>query len=287
MKIREVLTLPAIIVRHRELLGSFIWRDLRARYEGSLLGRLWPILNPLILFSLYYLVFALIMGQRLESRGIESGFTEGEEKGLYGLYIISGILPWLAFSEGLLRCTGVVLENGNLVKKIAFPSQLLPVYAVVVNVVYFLIGLAVYMIAVATFFGGIPGNAYLLLIVLPLQLVFTVGIGLFLGAINIFIRDTSQIVGLGLQLWFFTTPIVYPKSLLERKEIVDYAWLMKFNPMYHMMEIYRYALVPSYQEFNGPFDWSNVWIFALIAIAVFIPGHLFYLATKGRFADEL
>lgn len=281
-----MFTLPAVVLRHRELLGSFVWRDLKARYEGSLLGRLWPVLNPLILFALYYLVFALILGAKLSDKEMDTGFSEAQQNGLYGLYIISGILPWIAYSEGLMRCTGVVLENGNLVKKIAFPSQLLPIYAVVVNLVYFLIALVVYLVAVTIFFG-FPTNAWLLLVAVPLQAIFTVGIGLFLGALNIFIRDTSQIIGLVLQLWFFTTPIVYPSSLLEDAKIAEYAWLMKFNPMYHLMEIYHHALVPTYDDLQGPLQGSTIAVFAALALAVYVPGHAFYLATKGRFADEL
>ncbi len=278
MSVRSVFLLPAIIVRHRELLWSFVRRDLKARYEGSLLGRLWPILNPLILFAVYYFVFVQVLKQKWESMGRTAIGSDA----FAALYIVSGILPWTAFSESVLRCSGVVLENGNLVKKIAFPSQLLPVYAVVVNLVYFLIGLSLFLILRTIFFGPPGWNCLALLLVIPLQLVFTSGLGLFLGALTIFIRDTSQILGLVLQLWFFTTPIVYLSTLIH-DTMPALASLMRSNPMFHLMEMYRACLVYD----DGPFPWDSAAIFTAMAIGVFLPGYAFFLATKDRFADEL
>lgn len=283
MRFTELLKLPVLIVRHRELLGSFIWRDLKARYEGSLLGRLWPVLNPLILFAVYYFIFAVVLEQRLMDRGQVVGNSS-----LMGLYIISGILPWICFSETLLRCTGVVLENGNLVKKIAFPSQLLPVYAVCVNFVYMLIGLALFIVAKFIFFGGLPPAWPYLFAAIPLQLVFSLGLGLLLGSMNIFIRDTSQIIGLILQLWFFWTPIVYPAELVQKSLGFHAVW-MQINPMYHLMELYRTALV--YPDDLVMTDrvppMISVIVLAAMALVTFLPGYAFFLRTKGRFADEL
>lgn len=278
-----VFTLPAIVVRHRELLWSFVWRELKARYEGSLLGRLWPLLNPLILFLVYYFVFAVILGMKMEERGMAV-----DDGSLMGLYIISGILPWICFAESLARCTGVVLENGNLVKKIAFPSQLLPLYAVAVNTIYFLIGLAVFLAARLLFFrdlagtNGLPGSWWMLFPAILLQTILTAGLGLLLGALNIFIRDTSQVISLVLQLWFFTTPIVYPARLIEAN-LPNFAFLMQVNPMYHLMEMYHAALISD----GGSTPWASMWIFAAVAVLAFIPCYAFFLSTKGRFADEL
>lgn len=283
MSALEVFKLPVLLVRHRELLWSFVWRELKARYEGSLLGRLWPLLNPIILFLVYYFVFAVIMRMRLEIKGVET-----DDPSLFGLYLIAGLLPWLFLNETAVKCTGVVLENGNLVKKIAFPSQLLPIYTVVSNGIYFLIGLVVFLIVRVTWLGDagglpmLPDSWPFLFIAILLQLVFVTGIGLFLGALNIFIRDTSQVIALIMQLWFFTTPIVYPVSLIE-ENLPDYAFLMKANPVYHLMEIYRAALVAD----AGVYPWQPTWMFAIMALVVFVPGYAFFLATKGRFADEL
>jgi lipopolysaccharide transport system permease protein len=283
LRITELVDLPVLAVRHRELLGSFVWRDLKARYEGSLLGRLWPVLNPLILFAVYYFIFAVVLEQRLLDRGQPIG-----SESMMGLYIISGILPWICFSETLLRCTGVILENGNLVKKIAFPSQLLPVYAVLVNFVYMAIGLVLFVIAKFVFFDGLPSAWPYLLAAIPLQVLFSTGLGLLLGALNIFIRDTSQIIGLILQLWFFWTPIVYPAELVQ-KSLGFHAIWMQINPMYHLMELYRTALV--YPDGLVMTDrvapMTSVIVLAGMALVTFLPGYAFFLRTKGRFADEL
>ena len=293
MRFATLFKLPAVVVRHRELLWSFIWRDLKARYEGSLLGRLWPILNPLIMCLVYYFVFAVILGMKMTDRGYE----QNEDSSLMGLFIISGILPWLAIGDSLTRCTGVVLENANLVKKIAFPSQLLPVYAVAVNMIYFLLGLTLFLLARLIFFydldyldaggvsqtiHGLPDCWPMLLLIIPLQAIFTIGLGLFLGAFNIFIRDTSQLIPLILQLWFFTTPIVYSAHLIH-DNLPDFAYLMQINPIYHLMEVYRSALL--FPEAGAP--WFSLGIFAGCAVLVFLPGYAFFLKTRGRFADEL
>ncbi len=284
VKLPPVLDYPFVLARNRELLWSFIWRELKARYLGSLLGRLWPILNPLIVFLLFYFVFAVIMRMRLVERGVEIS-----DASAVGLYIISGILPWIFFSEALNRCTGVVLENGNLVKKIAFPSQLLPTYAVGVNLIYFLISLVVFLVARLCFFydiagrKGLPDTWPLLFVAIPLQVVFTTGLGLFLGALNIFVRDTSQIIGLVLQLIFFLTPIVYTSELI-RVNAPQYLGLLELNPLYHLMEMYRAALVI---RIEGATPWHSAGVFALVAFVTFILGYAFFLKTKGRFADEI
>ena len=289
MRFLRLFDLPALCWRHRELLWSFIFRDLKARYEGSLLGRLWPILNPLLLFCVYFFVFVVILNMRFSERGEMFG-----SDALMGLFIISGILPWVFFTDSTTRSAGVVLENGNLVKKIAFPSQLLVVYAVAVNLVYFLIGLAVFLFIRLVFFYdlgvtpdgdalvGLPSSWPFLIVAIVLQAFFSVGLGLLLGALNIFVRDVEQIAPLALNFWFFTTPIVYPVELIETN-LPDYAGLMKFNPMYHLMELYHAALI--FDHKSDP--WLSAGVFALFALLVFIPGYSFFRSTKGRFADEI
>jgi ABC-type polysaccharide/polyol phosphate export permease len=274
----SVLRLPVVAYRHRELLWSFVHRDLKARYEGSLFGRLWPLLNPLILFGLYYWVFVEILQMKMESRGLVAFSDEA----LMGLYIVAGILPWTGFADSLNRSTTVVLENGNLVKKIAFPSELLPLYAVLVNTIYFLLGLLVFIAIRMVFFDGLPSQWPFLLLAIPLQVLFSLGLGLALAALNIFVRDTAQILPLVMQLWFFATPIVYHTSLIE-KNIPNLAPLMKFNPMYHLVELYHAGLV--LEAPTAP--WVSAQVFSLFAVLAFIVGYTFFLATKGRFADEL
>jgi ABC-type polysaccharide/polyol phosphate export permease len=274
----SVLRLPVVAYRHRELLWSFVLRDLKARYEGSLFGRLWPLLNPLILFGLYYYVFVEILQMKMESRGLVAFSDEA----LMGLYIVAGIMPWTGFADSIGRCTTVVLENGNLVKKIAFPSELLPLYAVLVNTIYFLIGLLLFVVIRLIAFDGLPSQWPFILIAIPLQVLFSLGLGLVLSALNIFIRDTAQVLPLVMQLWFFATPIVYHPSLIEGN-VPNLAPLMKLNPMFHLMELYHAGLVIDAPD--AP--WVSAQVFSLFAVLAFVVGYAFFLATKGRFADEL
>lgn len=212
--LRDALRLPQVLAKHRELLGAFVRRELRARIEGSILGRMWPIIQPVVLFAIYYLVFAQIL---------KIGFSddlaphEPERVGWRStFYLITGILPWTALAESLTRGSSVVLENANLIKKIAFPSELLPVYSTVVFHVYFLVGFVILLVLELAVNGSLPAAlAWLPLIVLA-QFLFVNGIAMFLSAANIFVRDVSQAVPVAVTFWMFTTPVFYDLAAISK-----------------------------------------------------------------------
>jgi lipopolysaccharide transport system permease protein len=316
----SALRLPHVLWSHRELLTAFVRRELKARIEGSVLGKLWPVIQPAMLFAIYYLVFAKIL---------KIGFSDdlaphGEEfKGWRStFYLITGILPWTVLAEGANRGTGVVLENANLIKKIAFPSELLPTYTTIVFHVYFLVGFVVLLALELFINGGLPITLLWLPLVLLVQFVFVNGLAMFLSAANIFVRDVSQAVPVLVTFWMFTTPVFYdPGLILEQAQVEhtrlsnqlidaqasgDPNWIrdteaelvpitdtlgfaelsvevMSYNPMAVLLDLYRSIF--SYGKV--PFPAERLFKLGLVAVIVQWLSYAFFLRCKGRFADEV
>lgn len=285
----DALRLPVVLARYRELLGAFVRRELKARIEGSILGRVWPVLQPTLLFLIYYFIFVKIL---------RIGFTDqlaphGDEgKGWRNtFYLITGILPWTALAESLNRGTGVVLENANLIKKIAFPSELLPVYQVIVYHVYFIVGFAVLLAMELAVNGALPAALLWFPVVLLVQLMFITGLAMFLSAANVFVRDVMQAVPMALVFWMFTTPVFYDVmaitgsgKLSGETDWAGYAGTaMHYNPMAILLGIYR--AIFSYGAI--PFPIVGLLKLGLVAAIILWLGYAYFLRSKGRFADEV
>lgn len=211
--LRQALAFPVVIFRHHELLVAFVHRELKSRIEGSMLGRLWPLIQPIMLFAIYYLVFAKILKIGFSDTLAPHG--EGNEGWRSTFYLVTGILPWTVLAEGLTRGSGVVLENANLIKKIAFPSELLPTYTTVVFHVYFLLGMVILLILQLAVVGSLPAALVWFPLILFLQFMFVNGVAMFLSASNIFVRDISQAVPVLVTFWMFTTPVFYDPGHMQ------------------------------------------------------------------------
>lgn len=302
--LRDSLRLPTVIVRHRELLGAFVRRELRARIEGSALGRVWPIAQPALLFVIYYLIFGLVLGigftDKLAPHDPPGGpVDEANQAWRAAFYLITGILPWTALGDSLSRGTGVVLENANLIKKIAFPSELLPLYHVIVYHVYFLIGF-VLLLGLELFVNGtLPAALAWLPAILLVQVMFISALTMFLSAANVFIRDIMQVVPIVLTFWMFTTPVFYDLTALGARAkamgatvtddpaantwvqtMADWIWL---NPMAVILDFYR--AVFSYGKI--PFPTQSLVNLLGVSALLLVLCYAFFLRCKGRFADEV
>ncbi|GEM_PF-1520444 len=316
----SALLLPVVIWDHRELLVAFVRRELKARIEGSILGRLWPVIQPAMLFAIYYLVFAQILKIPL---GDDLAPFDAEGKGWRStFYLITGILPWTVLAEGVSRGAGVVLENANLIKKIAFPSELLPTYTTIVFHVFFLVGFVILLALEGVVNGGLPWGLLWLPALLVVQFLFVNGVAMFLSAANIFVRDVSQAVPVLVTFWMFTTPVFYdPGEILKQAEVeytrlsvqmeqaeadgspewiadtraeldnitttYDFAALsvecMSYNPMAVLLDLYRSIF--SYGKV--PFPVVRLLKLAGVAFLVQWLAYGFFIRCKGRFADEV
>jgi ABC-type polysaccharide/polyol phosphate export permease len=252
----------------REAIQFFVVRDIRARYVNSVLGVWWAVIQPLALLLLYTFIFSRIMNVR---------FGAGEQ-GNFSLYLFCGLLPWLAFSDAIVRSTSVLEEQAPLVKKIVFPAEILPVYIVLSGLVVEFVGLVVLLGAVLVW-AQPPGWTVLWLpLVVVLQFIFTVGVAWLLATVTVFVPDVRPALNLLLTLWMFLTPIVYPASMVPER----FRWVMALNPMAYVVDAYRGAVL----DHRAP-ALLSLGAFAVIAVAAFLGGYWSFSRFKQTFADFL
>src|SRR5262245_4238602 len=255
------------LFRYRGLISSLVARELKARYRGSVLGFFWSFINPLLLLAIYSFIFTTIMPNRAE--GLQP----------YALFLLCGILPWNWFSTSLNEAAGSLIAGGNLIKKVLFPAEVLPIVAVSANMMHFFLALPI-VVGVLLAYRHLPDPAGLLWfpVVVLIQLVFTTGLALALAALTVHFRDIRDILTNVLMLWFFTTPIIY---FYDQVEVRPYKWLFNLNPFTH--------LAISYQEilfFNGPFGhWKWLMMLGVVALLVFAAGYWLFDRLRDSFAE--
>jgi ABC-type polysaccharide/polyol phosphate export permease len=258
-----------VLISHWQAIQIFVNRDIRGRYVNSALGLWWAVIQPLALLALYTFVFSGIMSVRLNGSA-----STGE----FALYAFCGLLPWLAVADALTRSASVLFDQTPLIKKVVFPSEILPVHLVLSALVVEIVGLVVFL-AVVILGGRLPGWSLLILpIVIALQFFFMTGIAWLLSTLAVYLRDVRQVVGLVLTLWMFLTPIVYPASLVPAR----FKWVLDINPMTPLVDAYRAALL------HDPMpSLVSLVVFAAVAFTVFVSGHWVFTRSKPTFADLL
>lgn len=253
--------------RHVFLLRELVRRDFRGRYAGSWLGFLWSFVQPLWQLLLFSFVFSTVM--RVS--------PVGERTRFFWVFLFCGLLPWMAVQEGVLRGASAITDNANLVKKLRFPAEILVAAAVAAAVLHEAIAAAVFVAALAAV-GELSGSGLAwLLVALPLQLALTLGLGLLTAALQVFFRDTAQVLGMVLTGWFYFTPIVYPLGLVPpglRR------WLA-LNPLTGLVGLYRAAFL------GAPLNGEGVAALVGAATVALAVGWLLFRRLRGGFADEL
>lgn len=256
-------------MRHLFLLQELVKRDFQGRYAGSILGFVWSFVQPLWLLLLFSYVFAVILKMKLDLEATDN----------FGIFLFAGLLPWMAFQEGVMRGSTAITDNAQLVKKLTFPSQLLVLAVALAAVLHEVIALAVFLVVLAFLgelsFAGLPW----LLLAPPLQLAFTLGLGLLLASANVFFRDVAQILGMVLNGWFYFTPIVYPASLVPE----EYRVLLDLNPFTPLVELYRWALLGG----GGPGLPSGFWFLVVASSSVLVLGWALFRRLRPAFVDEI
>jgi len=231
----RLLAIPgAMLVRAVWQYRGFVWgmvrREFRARYLESLLGSAWAVLNPAAMIAIYTVIFSQVMHARLP--GLDDTFA-------YSIYLCAGLLPWAYFTEVVTRSLTVFLEHAGLMKKVSFPRISLPVILLLSSTINFSIIFGLFLLVLAVV-GRFPGWPILALIpLLGLQQAFALGLGMLLGVLNVFFRDVAQFVGVGLQFWFWLTPIVYSAAVVPDWARAALAW----NPMAQLIGAYQQILL--------------------------------------------
>lgn len=251
------------LYQYRELIYFLIWRDIKVRYKQTVLGVAWAIVQPF--FTM--LVFSLFFGKlaNVPSDGIP-----------YPIFSYAALVPWTFFANGLTQASNSLVGSANLIKKVYFPRLAIPIATVLSGVVDFILAFVV-LVGMMAYFGFAPTiNILWLPLLLLLALVTSLGVSLWLSAMNVEFRDVRYIVPFLTQFWLFATPIAYPSSLLQK----PWQTLYGINPMVGVVEGFRWALLGT-KTAPG----AIVFVSALTAVALLIGGALYFRRMEKTFAD--
>lgn len=259
--------------QYRELIYNLVLRDLKVRYKNSLLGILWSWLNPLLMMLVFTFVFNVM--QRSPMRD-------------FHIFVLSGLLPWNFFSGAVMGGLFSISGNSHLIKKVYFPREILPISAVLSGLINFVIGLPVLFLL--ALISGVPLNAWVLLLPLPIlvQTCFAIGIVLFLSALEVFYRDTHMVMDVGILAWFFLTPIWYSVQQVAESALV---FGIQFSPRRLLFWLNPMAsIINTYQDlvyYGRLTTWDFLARTAVTALVVMVLGYAFFLRLRGRFGEEL
>lgn len=253
--------------RRLDLILSLTKRELAARYKGSALGIAWVILTPIVMIAIFTLIFAGIF---------KAKFSVTDSKWDYALYLFCGLLPWNAFQEALNLSANAIVTQANLVKRVVFPLETLPVsqtLAALVNQLFGTVALLLAILLVRHQFH--PTVLYLPLLLIP-QFIATLGGAWLLASLGVFIRDIVQGITLFLMAWMFLTPIIYPETIVPEA----YRPFVNLNPFTPLVRSYRRIMLDG----NMP-DWQGLAYFTAFALVTFVLGYWWFARTRKNFAD--
>jgi ABC-2 type transport system permease protein len=256
----------------KDLLSQLTGREIHSRYRGTILGQLWGLLNPLAMMAIYTVVFSRIL--RVQP-------PAGDPSGLdvFALWILCGLLPWIFVGNCITSGLGALVGNAGLITKVWFPREVLVASVTLGWLVSFGFEMSVLLLAV-TIAGNL--NALLWAVaavpVVALMLAFGTGLALTASVLNVYFRDTAQVVTIGMQVWFYATPIVYPEALVPER----YQAVLGLNPMSDFVSCFRALLydarIPDAADLLGAAAWSA---------AVFAFGVWLFRRFEPRLAEEL
>ncbi len=271
---RGILPINGQLWVNFDLLRTLVRRDLEARYKGSVLGNLWPLLNQLSQLFIYTYVFSTVLKVKLTTlKGLPANdFT-------FGLWLFAGLLPWIAFTGGLMQSASSVLGQPNLVKKVVFPLALLPLVPVLSTFIESSFGLMALIFFVAVTSHTLHTTLALLPLVWLTQLLLTAGLGYLAAGLTVFLRDIPQTLGLILNIWFYATPLVYPATAIPEQWRSLVFWL---NPIAAIAEGYRDLILVGEVK-----HWGELGVSWLIALIIFCSGFWCYRRLRPAFADVL
>lgn len=251
------------LYNYRELLKTNIKKEVRGKYKGSWLGVLWTFLNPLLMLAVYAFVFPYILRVKVEN---------------YTIFMIVALIPWNFFTTAIQSGTGSVVANGNILKKVYFPREIIPISITTSQLVNFLITCIIMFVFIL--FSGVGFSIHLLLmpLLILIQYLITLALTFVLSALTVFVRDVDHFVSVALTLGFYATPIVYQASMLPEK----FQWVLNFNPMAQLVEAYR-AILYYHQLPN--FTMLGIW--GILSIILLILGYIIFKNLEKSFVEEL
>jgi lipopolysaccharide transport system permease protein len=249
----------------RELLYFFAWRDIKVRYKQTVMGVLWAIIQPFMTMVIFSLFFGRLAN--IPSEGVP-----------YPVFSYTALVPWTFFSNALSQASNSLVINANMIKKIYFPRLALPIATVLAGVIDFVLAFVV-LLGIMLYYGLVPTvNIIWLPFFVLLALVTSLGVSLWLAAMNVQFRDVHYTIPFLTQAWLFVTPIAYPSSLLPESWRTIYG----LNPMAGVVEGFRWALLGT-----GTAPGKMIIVSSAVALALFVSGAFYFRRMEQSFADVL
>ena len=253
----------AKLYSYKELLYNLALREIKSKYKQTMIGIGWVVFQPLVMMLVFTAVFSYFAK-------VKTGDVP------YPLFSYCGLVVWAFFSNSVLKGMSSIISNINLVTKTYFPREILPLSAIISSFVDFLVACLLFLLLVI--FYGIPFTGYILMVplILIIQIILVTGLSLFLSAFNVFKRDAGYVVPIGLQVWMFLSPIVYPVNLVPE----NYKTLYMLNPVACIVEGYRssilYGQMPSLRELG----WA-----AVVSVVILVAAYIYFKKAEMKFAD--
>lgn len=251
----------------RHLIGVMVKRDLVGRYKGSVMGFFWTIINPLGHLLLYTFVFSVILKVKF---GVEGG------TGNFAMYLMAGMLPWGGLAESLQRATTAITEQPNLVKRVVFPLEVLPLAVSVSSLISVVVGIVLLLIVSTVMTHTFHWTVVFLPLIMLSQFIFVTGVSWLLSSLGVYLHDLRHMISLTLSIWMYATPIVYPATAFPPK----IQFLVWANPMAGIVTDFRRVMLE-----GKPPDWPMFALYTTVALVTWCVGYYFFCKTKRSFAD--
>lgn len=251
------------LYHYRELLKTNVKKDIRGKYKGSFLGILWSFINPLLQVLVYALVFPYIMKVETEN---------------YLIFLICGIIPWTWFITSISQGTTSITNNANLIKKVYFPREILPISVVTSGLINFLISCLIILIFVI--FGGLGITWHLVFLpfIIIVQYLFTLALIFVLSAFNVYVKDVEYIVAFIINMLFYATPILYTTEMFSGPIL----WLFRLNPLAHLINAYRDVFYVHHIP-----NLASLTVLFGVCIILIVVGYFIFKKLEKRFAEEV
>ena len=256
--------------QHKDLIKQLVKREVFSRYKGSFLGIMWSFINPVFMLIIYTFVFGVVFSARWN--------MDISDKSHFALVLFCGLMVYNIFADVIVRSPNLVVGNVNYVKKVIFPLEILPLVVLLSAIVHFLISLVILILALLILKSVVNWTIILVPIVLIPIFLLSLGIGLFLSSLGVFIRDISQITNVIVSALLFLSPIFYPISAVPS----NIRFIYYINPISYVVEDMRnivlWGILP---------NWNWLIIGTITGMIIFTMGSLWFYKTKGGFADVL
>jgi len=270
--ILEIINLPALIrnlFRHRELIRTLAWRDFLAKYRGSFGGIFWAIVQPLLMMAIYTIVFSTFLKVRFGNS--ESPFT-------FSVFLLCGLLPWSAFSESFTASTTIIRGNTNLVKRVVFPLEILPLNLVLTSLIQQGIGFLLLLPLAFLVNGTLHSTLLYLPLLVLIEVILSSGLCWIWASLSVYLPDLRQFTGLLLSGLMFLMPLFYPREMIP----ANMSWLVDYNPFALLIEMFRKAFMT-----GDAITQRELLLSGGASLAVFLVGYFWFIKTKKGFADVL